>query len=225
MTHAAYVVLSFHNCSCALIETMCTYWNVESPCGTYQQSGIPAIEITKESAAEGSSEDEEATRRRPQVCDVCTVIDVLFMCWHRSLCSLLSILCGAPDHKFSLFVLLCCYLHVLDVRHYTGHVHTPQVSTRNFARQIGLRNRPHRALETDHNIRACAACLYGCLCMLSWLRLVRISFYTLLATSLSIHGFNKRHCYFSVNWKETLFVRYQYHWMRSMLWTMWLRDM
>ncbi|XP_069357174.1 RIMS-binding protein 2 isoform X3 [Maniola hyperantus] len=33
---------------------------------TTQQSGIPAIEITKEGAVEASSEDEEATRRRPQ---------------------------------------------------------------------------------------------------------------------------------------------------------------
>lgn len=36
----------------------------------YQQSGIPAIEITKEGAAELGSEDEDTTRRRPQVCDL-----------------------------------------------------------------------------------------------------------------------------------------------------------
>lgn len=45
----------------------------------YQQSGIPAIEITKEGATELGSEDGEATRHRPQVCDN-SVIDVLFMC-------------------------------------------------------------------------------------------------------------------------------------------------
>lgn len=39
-------------------------------CNWYQQSGIPAIEITKESAQELTSEDEETTRRRPQVCDL-----------------------------------------------------------------------------------------------------------------------------------------------------------
>lgn len=75
----------------------------------YQQSGIPAIEITKEGAAEQGSEDEE--RRRPQVWDSPSC----HRCAHLShaLSQFQLFAESIPITSFHFSVYLCCHLHLL----------------------------------------------------------------------------------------------------------------
>lgn len=101
----------------------------------YQQSGIPAIEITKDGAAEQlGCEEEEATRRRPQVWDLsnchrCALhVLALFtaLCLFRFVRSFrittIPLFCCLCSH---LFIYHCC---VFDCLIYTTPVHVPYTS-------------------------------------------------------------------------------------------------
>lgn len=95
----------------------------------YQQSGIPAIEITKEGAAEQlSCEEDEATRRRPQVCDLSNCHRCALHVLALVHCALsLSICTDFPNHDFTtfpLFVFSSLHLSLLRLGLFTLHRYT-----------------------------------------------------------------------------------------------------